>query len=126
MAGRALAAKPWMMWQLGEKLGFENPEAFSQRKAPQSMEEEGAEYGRALMKYIDYCEHYFMTVAGASESLTLRKISYYVRITHVWLEFGHALMSAVSVAKSLTELRENVQEFFNVELRMTPKTELRQ
>ena len=126
MAGRALAAKPWMMWQLGEKLGFENPEAFLLRKAPQSMEEEGAEYGRALLKYIDYCEHYFMTVAGASESITLRKINYYVRITHVWLEFGHALMSAVSVAKNLSELRENVQEFFNAELRMTPKTELRQ
>ena len=126
MAGRALAARPWMVWQLGEKLGFENPLAFADLKAPRTMEEEGAEYGRALLKYIDYCEHYFMSVAGASESITLRKISYYVRITHVWLEFGHSLMSAVSVAKNLQELRLNIQNFFLNEHRMTERTELRQ
>ena len=126
MAGRALAARPWMVWQLGEKLGFENPIFYADRKAPRTMEEEGAEYGRALLKYIDYCEHYFMSVAGASESITIRKISYYVRITHVWLEFGHSLMSAVSVAKNLQELRQNIQNFFLNEHRMTERTELRQ
>lgn len=126
MAGRALAAKPWMMWQLGEHLNFENPKEFLGKKAPRTMDEEGQEYGRALLKYIDYCEYYFMTVAKASENLTLRKISYYVRITHVWLEFGHTLMSAVSAAKNLKELRENVKRFFELKQRMTAKTELRQ
>ncbi len=126
MAGRALAARPWMMWQLGEKLGFENPLAFAAGHAPSTAAEEGAEYGRALLKYIDYCEHYFMVVAGASENLTLRKVSYYVRITHVWLEFGHSLMSAVSSAKNLNQLRECIQKFFLNEQQMTARTELRQ
>jgi tRNA-dihydrouridine synthase B len=35
MAGRALAARPWMMWQLGEHLGFPAPKAFFGAKAPQ-------------------------------------------------------------------------------------------
>lgn len=35
MAGRALAARPWMLWQLGEKLNFENPSAFENQKAPE-------------------------------------------------------------------------------------------
>ena len=122
MAGRALAARPWMMWQLGELLGFENPELFQNQKAPQTGYEEGAEYGRALLKYIDYCEYYFMQQAGASESITLRKISYFVRITHVWLEFGHSLMSSVSVAKNLNELRLNIRIFFTANQRMMEKT----
>ncbi|OFZ30216.1 MAG: nitrogen fixation protein NifR [Bdellovibrionales bacterium RIFCSPHIGHO2_01_FULL_40_29] len=126
MAGRALAARPWMMWQLGEKLGMESPEMFQNLHAPQSPEAEGAEYGRALLRFIDYCEYYFMQQAGSSENLTLRKVSFFVRTTHVWLEFGHALMSAVSVAKNLTELRENVRRFFESEQRMMQKTELRQ
>ena len=126
MAGRALAARPWMMWQLGEKLGFENPLQFQNKIAPKTPVEEGAEYGKALLKFIDYCEYYFMQQAGASESLTLRKVSFYVRTTHVWLQFGHTLMSAVSVAKNLVELRLNVLEFFKDEQIMMQKTELRQ
>lgn len=126
MAGRALAARPWMMWQLGEKLGLETPVGFEGRKAPKTLEEEGAEYGRALMKMIDYSEHYFMSVAGASENLALRKVAFYVRTTHVWLQFGHSLMSAVAVAKSFPELRANVARFFENEQCMMQKTELRQ
>lgn len=126
MAGRALAARPWMVWQLGETLGFENPTLFVDKKAPVTCFEEGAEYGKALLKYVDYCEFYFMQQAGASESITLRKISFFVRTTHVWLEFGHSLMSAVSVAKNLNELRNNIRHFFETEQRMIKKTELRQ
>ncbi len=126
MAGRALAARPWMMWQLGEILGFENPVLFQNQKAPRTAVEEGAEYGRALLKYIDYCEYYFMQQAGASENLTLRKISFFVRTTHVWLEFGHSLMSVVSSAKNLQELRQSSNQFFAAEHRMMEKTELRQ
>jgi tRNA-dihydrouridine synthase B len=126
MAGRALAARPWMVWQLGEKLGFAEPLAFAGLKAPQTSEEEGAEFGRALLKFIDYCEESFMHDAGASESITLRKIQFYIRTTHVWLEFGHALMAAASGCKDLVTLRIKVAEFFQQEQRMSLRTELRQ
>jgi tRNA-dihydrouridine synthase len=126
MAGRALAARPWMMWQLGEELGFLEPAAFGGLKAPRTPEEEGREYGRMLLKFIDHCENYFMAEAGAGESVTLRKIQFFIKTTHVWLEFGHALMAKASGCRDLKTLRAAITEFFATEQRMNSKTELRQ
>lgn len=126
MAGRALAARPWMMWQLGEKLGFSAPVTFMNLKAPATPEEEGAEYGRSLLKLITYSEESFMQGAGASESITLRKLQFYIRTTHVWLEFGHTLMAVCSRCKNLNELTAAVRLFFQTEQAMYPRTELRQ
>ena len=126
MAGRALAARPWMVWQLGEKLGFESNENLFGKSAPKTPQEEGAEYGRMLLKFIDYCEEDFMQNAGASESLTMRKIQFFIRTTHVWLEFGHTLMAVCSRAQNLNELRTNIAKFFEDEQAMYAKTELRQ
>lgn len=126
MAGRALAARPWMMWQLGEHLDFEAPVGFENRKAPQTPEEEGAEYGRCLLKFIGYCEESFMLDANVSESLTMRKIQFYIRTTHVWLEFGHALMAKASRCTMISEIRAATAEFFKQEQRMNLRTELRQ
>lgn len=126
MAGRALAARPWMLWQLGEKLGFESPVGLEGRKAPSTAEEEGLEYGRSLLRLIDYCEEHFMSEAGASESLTLRKVQFYIRTTHVWLEFGHALMAKCSSCQTLAQMREAVSVFFEIPQSMSLRTELRQ
>lgn len=126
MAGRALAARPWMMWQLGEALGFSTPQMFAGRGAPSDGYEEGAEYGRALLRFADYCEEEFMLKAGLSESLTLRKLQFYLRTTHVWLEFGHALQARCSRAQNLNEFRGHVEEFFKQEQLMNQRTELRQ
>lgn len=126
MAGRALAARPWMLWQLGEKLGFENPAGFENLQAPKTPAEEGAQYGRSLFKFIDYCEEAFMQQAGASEGLTMRKIQFYIKTTHVWLEFGHSLMAIASGCKNLAELRAAVARFFEQEQLMNARTELRQ
>ncbi len=126
MAGRALAARPWMMWQLGEKLGFETPAAFANQQAPKTPTEEGAEYGRALLKLIDYSEESFMQDAGASESITLRKMQFYIRTTHVWLEFGHTLMAMCSRCQNLNDLKIAIVQFFKDEQSMYPRTELRQ
>jgi tRNA-dihydrouridine synthase len=126
MAGRALAARPWMMWQLGEDLGFETPAAFAGLKAPRTADEEGREYGRMLLRFIDHCENSFMAKAGVSESVTLRKIQFFIKTTHVWLEFGHALMAKASGCRDLKSLRSAVSEFFLADQRMNAKTELRQ
>ncbi|MBC7740874.1 MAG: tRNA-dihydrouridine synthase family protein [Bdellovibrionaceae bacterium] len=126
MAGRALAARPWMMWQLGEKLGFASAAHLHGRRAPHTPVEEGAEYGRSLLKLIEYSEESFMQVAGASESLTLRKMQFYIRTTHVWLEFGHTLMAMCSRAQNLSDLKIQVACFFEHEQAMYPRTELRQ
>ena len=126
MSGRALAARPWMMWQLGESLNFEAPSGLEKLKAPQTPLEEGNEYGKCLLKFIDYCEESFMLHANVSESLTMRKIQFYIRTTHVWLEFGHSLMAKASRCHSLAEIRLATSEFFSQEQRMNLRTELRQ
>lgn len=126
MAGRALAAKPWMVWQLGEVLGFSDPVKYRGLKAPSNGYEEGVEYGRSLLSLINYAEENFMSEAGASESITLRKIQFHIRTTHVWLEFGHTLMAKASRCQSLNELRIVVKEFFDSEQKMNQRTELRQ
>ena len=119
MSGRALAARPWLLWQLGEQMGFANPEG-RVGSAPKTAIEEGVEYGRSLLQFIDECEKVF------SANLALRKIRFYVRTTHVWLTYGHHLVTLAHRAQNLVELRELVHEFFNQAQEMVPRTELRQ
>lgn len=120
MAGRALAARPWMMWQFGEMLGFAAPPGREGQRAPQGPREEGAEYGRALLQLIEYCGHYF------GEDLALRKIRFYVRTTEVWLDFGQSLVGLCAKAKNLQELQVLVKEFFEAPIEMCARTDLRQ
>jgi len=119
MAGRALAARPWMMWQVGEKLGLASPRGREGQKAPQTREEEGAEYGRALLYLISLSQKYF------SEDLAMRKIRFYIRTTSVWLMFGQELVSISTRSKTLTEMKELIHIFFSQPVEMLPRTELR-
>ena len=120
MSGRGLAARPWMLWQLAEDLSLNLPIELKSRQAPRTALEEGAEYGRALQKLIQFSEEAF------KEELALRKIRFYIRTTSVWLLFGHTLVSISTKAKTLNELRLSVSEFFNQPQEMTGWTELRQ
>ncbi len=132
MAGRALAARPWLLWQVGEQLGFAPPIRAEEkglgcvdspngnRRAPRSELEEGAEYGKCLLKLIDLSRHYF------GDDLALRKVRFYVRTTSVWLLFGHSLISVTTKAKNMEELREGVERFFSVPVEMVGRTQLRE
>lgn len=126
MSGRALTARPWLMWQVAEKLNYAKPVGLENRRAPQSGAEEGAEYGRMLLRFIDLTEKYFIHEVGLSESLVLRKIQFFIRTNHVWLQFGHRLMSLANRSQNLNELRDHVTNFFKVEQIMFKQTELRQ
>lgn len=127
MSGRGLAARPWMVWQLGEKLNLQkNSKLDELSQAPSNEYEEGAEYGKMLLKFINLSEHYFCNQLGMKQDYTFRKIQFYVRTTHVWLEFGHSLMSEVNKSKSFDEMRERVTKFFIQEQKMIKYTELRQ
>lgn len=120
MAGRALAARPWMMWQVGERLGFAAPAGRSGEHAPTSPLEEGAEYGRAALFLLSALENYFPFEAGFT------RFKFHLRMTFGWLEFGHALMAQSSRAKSYIELREGVKKFFALPQRMFSRTQLRE
>lgn len=122
MAGRALAARPWLFWQVGERLGFkpaDNEFINGRSKAPQTREEEGAEYGRCLLRFIALSEKYF------GENLAQRKVAFYLRTTTPWLEFGHTLIGLSAKAKNLQEFKGFVENFFSVPQDMYPKTDLR-
>lgn len=120
MAGRGLAARPWMMWQLGEELGFAPPPGREGEKAPRTPLEEGAEYGRCLLRLIDISTQYF------GEDLAMRKVRFHVRTTGVWLPFGNALVSVCAKAKNIEEMKLGVQKFFEAPIEMSLRTELRQ
>ena len=132
MAGRGFAARPWLLWQVGERLGFSAPvdaesknlgvwdENLKRRRAPRGAVEEGAEYGKCLLKLIEHARNYF------GEDLALRKIRFFVRTTSVWLLFGHSLISVTTKAKTLSELEEGVRLFFLQEIEMSDRTQLRE
>jgi len=119
MAGRALAAKPWMLWQLGEDWGFDAPIGKA-GKAPRGKQQEGREYGVFLLRLLENMKKYF------SEELSRRKFCFHVKTTSVWLPFGHHLYSLMTKAKTTDEMKLFLEEFFSQEIEMDEITELRQ
>jgi len=120
MAGRALTARPWLLWQLGEALGFGPPPGREGQRAPCGPVEEGAEYGRSLKRLLALMSEHF------SDDLTLRKFRFFIRTGAPWLQFGHDLYARSTKAKNTVELALALEEFFAREQSMTSRTELRQ
>jgi nifR3 family TIM-barrel protein len=120
MVGRALTARPWLLWQVGERLGFAPPMGREGERAPRGPAEEGAEYGRALRLLAQYMREHFC------EDLGLRKFRFFVRTASPWLLFGHDLYARTTQAKSFDELELKLAEFFAQEQPMCGRTELRQ
>jgi tRNA-dihydrouridine synthase len=121
MIGRALTARPWLLWQLGERLGFEAPVAAGDaRRAPVGPVEEGAEYGRSLRRLLALMQEHF------TEELGLRKFRFYVKTGAPWLLFGHDLHARTTKARTWVEMDSMLEEFFSREQPMSVRTELRQ
>lgn len=120
MAGRALAARPWMMWQVGHRLGLKSPIEHADRVCPDSEEAEGFEYGKCLIKLAEECFRVY------PQGLAHRKIIFYLRTTSVWLLFGHHLFSRVTKAKTQDEVLDAIKDFFQQPQPMTSRTDLRE
>ena len=120
MIGRALAARPWLLWQIGETLGFAPPPGFAGRLAPRTPADEGAESGRAHLLLLAALEQYFPFDEGA------KRLRFHVRMTGGWLEFGQHLFALVSRAKTYAELRAHLEQFFGQEQKMVARTSLRE
>jgi len=119
MIGRAITARPWLLWQAGEQLGFLPPRGRENQSAPRLPLEEGEEYGRMLLQLMTE----FQT-AGDSD-LALRQLRFFVRTGSVWLEFGNTLYGLMCRAKNLEEAKVLAREFFSHPQKMIQKTELR-
>lgn len=106
MIGRALTARPWMLWQLGEHYGLEAPLGREGMRAPQTEEEEAKEMGRAISLFAQKCFEYF------PEPYAKRKIKFYLRVATPWLNFGHALCKKLNKCHGPLEVSEVCEEFF--------------
>jgi len=106
MIGRALTGRPWMLWQIGEKLGFKAPLGREGERAPQTLEEEAYEYGKALRKFCAFCFQYF------EPDYANRKIKFYLRVSSVWLNFGHALSKKLGKCVTVEEYSQVIDDFF--------------
>lgn len=118
MVGRALTARPWLMWQVGHRLGWGNPLGF-EGAPPESPEEEGEVFGQSLLWLVEVYKKSFAEIIG------LKKFNFYIKNASPWLEFGHALMADCSKAKSYDELKLYLQRFFLSPQRMMKRTQLR-
>lgn len=115
MAGRALAAKPWMMAQVARGLG-----GLQDSEIPHTPEEEAKEYGKSLLRLIYHMRRHF------SEEQALRKFRFHVRMTSVWLDFGHAVVSLSHKEKTLAGIESTLPKFFDQNLKMFVRTDLRE
>jgi tRNA-dihydrouridine synthase B len=120
MVGRALTARPWLLWQVGEELGFPPPPGREFEKAPRTPDEEGQEYGRSLKRLLTFVSEHFPGDLG------LRKFRFYVRTGAPWLVFGHDLYARSTKAKNFDELAIALDDFFSRAQPMSLRTELRQ
>jgi nifR3 family TIM-barrel protein len=119
MIGRALTARPWLLWQVGRQLGFSDPEAMRGRLLPQNPEDEGAEFGRHLLFLLEQFRIYI------PEPLGVRKFMFYLTNSHPWLEFGHSLHANCSRAATYNELYASIEIFFKTPQSMSARTDLR-
>jgi tRNA-dihydrouridine synthase B len=119
MVGRALTARPWLLWQVGKKMGFENPAGFD-GEPPSTPFEEGAAYGQALHFFIESLREYF------NEEDAMKRLKFHVRVSMVWLEFGQTLWAGIAKCKTLDQAILANGQFFSVPQRMTGKTQLRE
>lgn len=119
MVGRALTARPWLMWQYGEHFGWAAPAGMQGRTAPRTPLEEGTEFQHAMELFLNEIE------ARYPEDLGLRKTRFFLKNAAGWLEFGHDLESRFLRAKTFSQMRSELKEFYQVPQRMTARTNLR-
>lgn len=112
MVGRATTARPWIFWQLGEALGFPPPRGRERETAPRTPEEEGREFARALLFFVESLGRWFSTPDA------LKRLRYFVAWSHKWLPFGHHLWAEMTRCRDLPAARKAITRFFETPHRM--------
>ena len=107
MVGRALTLRPWLLWQLGEHMGFKEPKELKGREAPKTSIEEGKELGRHMLRLLDYHYEFFEEIEA------FKKYLFYIKVMHPWLMFGHDLYRKSTMCKNKEDLKNLVLDFFS-------------
>lgn len=120
MVGRALVTRPWMLWQVGERLGFQTPSGRENEKAPANGFEEAQEGKRFLLQVIKN----FKEIAWLyPEEKGLVKFRFLLRMTQGWYEFGHELWAISTRVHSFDQLEDGVHRFFESPQKMSSSTQ---
>jgi tRNA-dihydrouridine synthase B len=119
MVGRALTARPWLLWQLGEMWGWPAPVGRERDRAPVGPDQEGVEFGRSQLSFLKHLRQHFQ------ESVGLRRFRFFVTNSHPWLEFGHSYFKATQKANTYDAMERVVIDFFSTPKRMMSRTNLR-
>lgn len=115
MIGRALTAKPWILTQIGDYLGYQ----VDKSKIPTDPVSEGKLLGESLLILLEIYKQYF------DEKLGVRRFKFHIKNAHPWLLFGHQLFSITSKAKTYTEILHGLESFFSKDQPMQKYTDLR-
>lgn len=119
MIGRAAVARPWIFWQIGERLGLPPPCGREDESSPGDGWAEGREFYHAFERFLDTAEPRFPARDAR------KRVNFFLHWGARWLDFGHELWRRVSSAPDLGETRLRAQQFFSKPQRMTARTVLR-
>ncbi|MEO2166989.1 MAG: tRNA-dihydrouridine synthase family protein [bacterium] len=119
MIGRAAVARPWILWQIGQRLGLPAPCGLEGNEAPSDGWSEGAEYQHAFSRFRETADAVF------SARDALRRTRFFVHWGGRWLDFGHELWRRINSAPDLDAMRVIADTFFAKKQRMTGRTVLR-
>ncbi|NBX16076.1 MAG: tRNA-dihydrouridine synthase family protein [Proteobacteria bacterium] len=109
MIARAATARPWIVWQIAQKLGYSTPPAGrSSAECPSTPQEEGREYIRACLTLLGFMKIYF-----PQEDYCLEKFRFFAATGARWYQFGHAFWKMTTKAKTITELHDSIEDFGN-------------
>ena len=107
MVGRALTIRPWMLWQLGEDMGLSAQAHLENFKAPRTGYEEGEEFGKHLVRFINLLWTHFDDVEA------MKQFRFYLRVAHPWLMYGHELARKSTVCKNQEDCLSLAADFFS-------------
>ncbi|MFK8138571.1 MAG: tRNA-dihydrouridine synthase family protein [Bdellovibrionales bacterium] len=120
MVGRALMARPWLLWQIGEDLGFEAPIDFLEgQNAPRTSFDEGKEFHQFAKRVL------YSTFEIYNPSLAIRKYRYFIKTASPWLSFGNHLTNLMMRSDQAEGLAKLLDDFFSKPQAMLAKTDLR-
>ena len=118
MIGRAITARPFLLWQIAEALGYQQaPAAFPGERAPQGPEEEGQWYLRALLMFIEQLQKHF-----DQPQKRWKRFKFYLIQSHKWLFYGHALYARCMKLKDLDAIASMIASEY-IDQRVFPMTE---
>lgn len=119
MVGRAMMARPWIVWQWGEENGWPPPPGRT-APAPRTPQEEAREMGHFVL------EVWQRIHATHPLELARRRFQFFLKYASCWLDFGHQLERIAAQPGDVDSLSLKLREFFDSDLAMLPRTNLRQ